>query len=153
MGRGSRSAVYLINRSPSSALEFKIPEELWITHEVDLSNLRRFGCLAYVHSSEGKLFPRAKKCVFTGYPEGVKGYKVWLLDEKKVVISRSVVFREELVYKDIKNQTTYIEDLRTGSLVNDLKSLESESKEPDATIQETMLGSKSVTTESMSESP
>ena len=109
--------------------------------------------MAYVHSTDGKLLPRAKKGVFTGYPEGVKGYKVWLLDEKKVVISRSVVFREELVYKDIKNQTTYIEDLRTGSLVNDLKSLESESKEPDATIQETMLGSKSVTTESMSESP
>ena len=34
------TAVYLINRSPSSALEFRIPEELWTSQVPDLSNLK-----------------------------------------------------------------------------------------------------------------
>lgn len=99
------TSVYLINRSPSSALDFKVPEELWTSQVPDLSNLKRFGCLAYVHSVEGKLQPRAKRGVFTGYPEGTKGFKVWLLEDKKMVISRNVVFREEKVYKEVKDET------------------------------------------------
>ncbi|CAA7024021.1 unnamed protein product [Microthlaspi erraticum] len=99
------TAVYLINRSPSSVIDFRVPEELWSTVMPSLENLRRFGCVAYVHSSDGELNPRAKKGVFTGYPEGVKGFKVWLLEEHKVVISRSVVFREDLVYKDIMSSS------------------------------------------------
>ncbi|KAG7533237.1 Reverse transcriptase RNA-dependent DNA polymerase [Arabidopsis thaliana x Arabidopsis arenosa] len=100
------TSVYLINRSPSSAIEFKIPEEMWTTTLPDLSRLRRFGCVAYVHSDEGKLNPRAKKGIFTGYPEGVKGFRVWLLEEKRCIISRNVVFREDMVFKDIDGQQT-----------------------------------------------
>ena len=98
------TSVYLINRSPSSALDFKVPEELWTTQMPYLSNLKRFGCLAYVHSVEGKLEPRAKKGIFTGYPEGTKAYKFWLLDDEKVFISRNVIFREDKVYKGIKEE-------------------------------------------------
>jgi hypothetical protein len=43
----------------------------------DYSNLRVFGCPAYSHMNEGKLEPRSKKCVFVGYSENVKGYKLW----------------------------------------------------------------------------
>ena len=132
------TAVYLINRSPSSALEFRIPEELWSSQVPDLSNLKWFGCLAYLHSSEGKLLPRAKKGIFTAYPEGVKGFKVWLLDEKKVVISRNVVFREEQVYKDIKTEVAEIEDVRTVPKVVDFNVLKTE-KEHNSTEVETEI--------------
>ena len=37
--------------------------------------------------------------MFLGYPEGVKGYKVWLLEEKKCVTSRDVRFNEGVFYK------------------------------------------------------
>lgn len=107
------TATYLINRSPSAALNFEVPEEKWTSHMPDLSDLKRFGCLAYVHTSEGKLMPRAKKGIFTGYPEGVKGYKVWLLEDRKVVVSRNVVFREDQVYKDIKDEKSGDKDAET----------------------------------------
>lgn len=99
------TSVYVINRLPSSAIEFKIPEQMWTSALPDLSRLRRFGCVVYVHSDEGKLNPRSKRGIFTGYPDGVKGFRVWLLDEEKCVISRNLIFREELMYKDInKNE-------------------------------------------------
>jgi hypothetical protein len=55
-----------------------------------------FGCPVYVNVNKEKLEPRSKKGIFIGYPNGVKGYKVWLLDLKspKVVINRDVIFDE-----------------------------------------------------------
>ncbi|KAG8476901.1 hypothetical protein CXB51_030380 [Gossypium anomalum] len=51
-----------------------------------------YGCPAYAHVDNGKLEPRSIKCVFLGYKSGVKGYKLWCLENRKVVISRDVVF-------------------------------------------------------------
>lgn len=58
--------------------------------------LRTFGCAAFSHQSKGKLDLRAKKCVFLGYPEGVKGYRLWDRSQKgvKIIISRDVTFNE-----------------------------------------------------------
>ncbi len=42
-------ACYLINRSPSRAINFKCAEEVWSGKPVDYSNLRVFGCSAYAH--------------------------------------------------------------------------------------------------------
>lgn len=70
----------------------------------NLLALRRFGCITYVHSYERKLNPRVKKRVFMGYPERVKGFRVWLIEESKCIISRNVVFREDMMYKDLLQQ-------------------------------------------------
>jgi len=101
------TACYLINRSPNSSLEFKVPEQVWSKHKPIYSHLKPFGCIAYVHASQGKLNPRAKKGIFLGYPEGVKGYRIWLIEDKRVVISRDIVFNEHRFYKnDCLNQTS-----------------------------------------------
>jgi len=47
------TACYLVNRSPHSALDFKILEEIWSGNPVDYSNLRIFGCPAYAHVNDG----------------------------------------------------------------------------------------------------
>nr|AAC62132.1 copia-like retroelement pol polyprotein [Arabidopsis thaliana] len=104
--KAASTAVYLINRSPSSSIENKIPEELWTSAVPNFSGLKRFGCVVYVYSQEGKLDPRAKKGVFVGYPNGVKGFRVWMIEEERCSISRNVVFREDVMYKDILNQST-----------------------------------------------
>lgn len=55
---------YLINRSPNSSLEFKVPEHVWSNHKPIYSHLKVFGCIAYVHTSQDKLNPRASQMCF-----------------------------------------------------------------------------------------
>lgn len=98
------TAAYIINRSPASAIDHNVPEELWLNKKPEYKHLKRFGSISYVHHDQGKLKPRALKGVFLGYPAGTKGYKIWLLDEEKCVISRNVVFQEDTVYKDLKGK-------------------------------------------------
>jgi len=70
------TATYVINKSPSATIGVKTPYEMWIGHKPNLEHLRVFGCIAYAHIKQGKLEPQAKKCIFIGYPSGVKGYKL-----------------------------------------------------------------------------
>jgi hypothetical protein len=63
---------YLINRSPSIAIEKKTPMEVWSGSPSDYSQSKVFGYTAYAHVNNGKLEPRAAKCVFLGYSSGVK---------------------------------------------------------------------------------
>ncbi|KAK4388108.1 Retrovirus-related Pol polyprotein from transposon TNT 1-94 [Sesamum angolense] len=95
-GEALLTAAYLINRSPSVPLLGKLPECVWTGKNVDLSYLRIFGCSAFVFQNSDKLEPRALKCVFIGYPEGIKGYRLWLRCQPgfKVVISKDVTFNE-----------------------------------------------------------
>nr|GEW28846.1 retrovirus-related Pol polyprotein from transposon TNT 1-94 [Tanacetum cinerariifolium] len=96
------TAAYLIIRSPSRAIEKKTPMEMWSGHPSDYGVLRIFGCVVYPHDKQGKLEPRAVKCVLLGYLEGVKGYILYRLDDEspKIVTSRNVVFNESIMYKD-----------------------------------------------------
>ncbi|KAG8480615.1 hypothetical protein CXB51_024767 [Gossypium anomalum] len=103
------TACFLINRSPSVAIEKKTPQEVWSGNPANYSDLKIFGCPAYAHVNNGKLEPRSIKCVFLGYKAGVKGYKLWCPENRKVVISRDVVFYEtamlpNLSLKDSSNK-------------------------------------------------
>ena len=48
-------ACYLVNRSPSTAIDLKTPIEVWSNALVDYLNLRIFGCTAYAYIDDGKL--------------------------------------------------------------------------------------------------
>ncbi|KAL5562501.1 hypothetical protein UlMin_032248 [Ulmus minor] len=97
-GETVSTAAFLVNRSPSGALDLKIPEEIWSGKPLELGNLRTFGYAAFAHQNDDKLNPRSRKCVFLGYGEGVNGYKLWSLEPKgtKLIISRNVIFNEQL---------------------------------------------------------
>ncbi|KAG8492178.1 hypothetical protein CXB51_009620 [Gossypium anomalum] len=87
----------------------KTPQEVWSGNPANYSDLKIFGCPAYAHVDNGKLEPRSIKCVFLGYKAGVKGYKLWCPKNRKVVISRDVVFDEtamipNLSLKDSSNK-------------------------------------------------
>ncbi|KAG8497424.1 hypothetical protein CXB51_008733 [Gossypium anomalum] len=103
------TACFLINRSPSVAIEKKTPQEVWSGNPANYSDLKIFGCPAYAHVDNGKLEPRSIKCVFLGYKTGVKGYKLWCPENRKVMISRDVFFDEtamipNLSLKDSSNK-------------------------------------------------
>ena len=90
------TACYLVNRSPSTAIDCKTPEEVWSGKTPQYDHLKVFGCPAYAHIRHNKLEPRALKCVFLGYGDEVKGYRLWCKDAKppKVIVSIDVTFDE-----------------------------------------------------------
>ncbi|GJW07127.1 retrotransposon protein, putative, ty1-copia subclass [Tanacetum coccineum] len=89
-------------RLPPRAIEKKTPMKMWSGYPSDYGMLRIFGCVAYPHDKQRKLESRAVKCVLLGYHEGVKGYRLYRLDDEspKIVTSRNVVFNESVMYKD-----------------------------------------------------
>ncbi|TXG49586.1 hypothetical protein EZV62_025461 [Acer yangbiense] len=99
-------ASHLVNRLPASALDGKTPKEVWSGQPVsDYDRLHIFGCSAYFHVTESKLDPRAKKAIFVGFSEGVKGFRLWNSESKKIILSRDVTFDESAMLKQIPRGT------------------------------------------------
>ena len=106
-GEAASTTVTLMNKCPTASINNETPNFRWFGHNNNYTMLRPFGCRAYSHVREGKLEPRALKCVLLGYQEGVKGYRLWCMEpgNQKVVISRDVIFREkEMPYKEAEGQ-------------------------------------------------
>ncbi|GJZ35217.1 gag-pol polyprotein [Tanacetum coccineum] len=71
------TACYVINRSPSTAVELKTPMEI--------NNETR---------------SKIQKMFFLGYADGVKGYRLWDPTAHKVVVSRDVIFMEDKIQEN-----------------------------------------------------
>nr|GEZ87992.1 putative reverse transcriptase domain-containing protein [Tanacetum cinerariifolium] len=104
-------------------LMYKTPMEMWSGHPSDYGMLRTFGCVAYSHVQQGKLKPRSVKCVLLGYPEGVKWYRLYRLDNEspKIVTSRNVVFNESVMYKDTLKESGACADKSVEELQVEVK--------------------------------
>ncbi|GJX56147.1 gag-pol polyprotein [Tanacetum coccineum] len=103
------TACYVINRSPSTTVELKTPMEMWTGKLVNYSDLHIFGSPVYVMyntQETTKLDPKSKKCLFLGYTNGVKGYRLWDPTAYKVVVSRDVVFMEDKIQENKEGDST-----------------------------------------------
>jgi IS30 family transposase len=70
--------VYILNRSPTKALNSSTLYEAWHGHKPAVSHLQVFGCLAFGKELGhiGKLDDKSTSGVFIGYAEGSKAYRI-----------------------------------------------------------------------------
>jgi hypothetical protein len=88
--------VYILNRSPTKALNGRTPYETWHGRKSAVSHLRVFGCLAFDKElgQIGKLDDRSTPGVFIGYAEGSKAYRILDPGTQRVRMTRDAVFDE-----------------------------------------------------------
>jgi transposase InsO family protein len=77
--RAVETARYMVNMSPSSILVDMNPNKVWYGKNPLVAHIKVFGCDAFLHVSKenrSKLDKKEVKCIFIGYKEGMKGYKL-----------------------------------------------------------------------------
>ena len=83
-----------ISCNTHKVLENKAPEEVFSGKRLEVSHLRIFSCLVYIHiprEKRKKLDPSGKKGIFVGYFENSKAYRIYFPGFKKIDISRDVM--------------------------------------------------------------
>jgi hypothetical protein len=93
-------ANYIVNSTPTKALKNITPEESWTKIKPYVSHFRVFGSIAWAHIPDDKrkaLQPKSEQCVFVGYSEDVKGYRLLQSHCNEIVIRRDVKFDENLL--------------------------------------------------------
>nr|KAJ0198111.1 hypothetical protein LSAT_V11C700366270 [Lactuca sativa] len=100
------TAAYIINRLPSKVIKNKTPYEIVWNQKPQYDHMQVLGCLAYYRNTDtkGEKFEnKGKPGVFLGYPQGTKGYKIYDIESRKIIISREVLFHEStLPFKNEK---------------------------------------------------
>ena len=99
-------ATFLINRSPTRVNSGATPEARYSGKVPDISKLKIFGCLAYVHvpkDARKKLDSKTRMCKFLGIDSNSKAFRLFDSQTGKVIISRNAVFDESHVNFESSN--------------------------------------------------
>jgi len=118
----SATAVYLANRSPTKSLQFKTPEEMWTSKKPNLKHLRIFGCKAMAHiptEKRQKWDQKSRECIFVGYLENSKGYRLFDIKTNKVFKSRDVIFLEKDKGNEKENTTQPLQLIKNSGETTD----------------------------------
>jgi transposase InsO family protein len=113
------AAVYVQNRLSHSALGFKTLEEMFTGKKPEVSHLKIFGCLVFIHipkEKRNKLEPSGKKGIFVGYCEVSKAFKIYIPSHLHIEISRDMTFDEEETLK--KSRRYQLEEMYEEEPVN-----------------------------------
>jgi hypothetical protein len=92
------TSVYVQNQLSHNALGFKTPEEMFTRKKPEVSHLKIFGCLVFIHISKekrNKLEPSGKKGIFVGYCEVSKAFRIYIPSHHHIDISRDMTFDED----------------------------------------------------------
>ena len=105
------AANYVRNRCPSRSLDGDTPYRRWSGKLPILSYFKPFGCKVFVLNTgpkRGKFEPRSREGILVGYSDISKGYRVWVIDEKKVTITRDVSFLDR--FSDRNDYEEFMDD-------------------------------------------
>ncbi|GAA0169470.1 hypothetical protein LIER_40766 [Lithospermum erythrorhizon] len=89
---------HVLNRCPTTAVEGITPQEAWSKVKPSVDHFKVWGCLAHTHvpkEKRNKLDRRSTICIFIGTCSNTKGYRMYDVEQKRVIISRDVVFEED----------------------------------------------------------
>ena len=87
----------------------KTPFKEYFGHKLDVSNLWVFGSTAWAQILLDKrrdLQPQSIECLFIGYPDESKGFKLLDIKTKYIIIKRSVKFDEPLQEVELVKEKT-----------------------------------------------
>jgi hypothetical protein len=132
----TRAAVYLYNRTPNYANNWKTPYEIFFTRvafsngivtslrKPNLAHLKAYGCKAFAmtddtHRGKSRL-QRLDPKAWIGYLVGYRSsniYRIWIPSLGKVISTRDVVFNEELIFDG------RVEDLMDNLMHNTLQEI------------------------------
>ncbi|XP_074324274.1 uncharacterized protein LOC141661189 [Apium graveolens] len=93
-----RHVVYVLNRLPTRALSGQTSHEVWKGCKPDIQHIRVFGCVVHMKVPSDKvkkLDDRSLMVVNLGKEPGTKAYRMFDPKEKKLYVSRDMVFEEE----------------------------------------------------------
>ena len=93
------TAVYILNHTGPTPVEHKMPLELWSVSCATIGHLRVFGPEYYVHIPKQKRHKWDQKCRLgrlVGYMGEKDGYRIWIPNERKIMLSRDVLFKPEV---------------------------------------------------------
>eukprot|EP00253_Pinus_taeda_P013378 PITA_13378 len=79
-------AAYILNRCPTKAVMNRVPEEAWSGRKQGVTHIKVFGCVAYARIPDQlrrKLDSKGEKCIFIGYSEESKAYRLYIPSTKK----------------------------------------------------------------------
>ncbi|KAF0703375.1 hypothetical protein AaE_015405 [Aphanomyces astaci] len=103
-GEAINTATFLRNRLVNSVDRVKSPIELLLGQKPNLSNWKVWGCICFhllpYQAKRDKLRPKAVKCIFLGYSDTQKAYRLLDLDANKLVFSVNVKFFESIFLHD-----------------------------------------------------
>jgi hypothetical protein len=88
-------ATYIQKISPHRSVNNKTPYEAWSDLKLEVTHFRIFGSRAWARVPSEKrkaLDPKSIECIFVGYPNSVKGYRLYDLSLDRLVIEHSVQF-------------------------------------------------------------
>ncbi|CAI5707227.1 unnamed protein product [Peronospora effusa] len=91
------TAVYVTNRVPCASHPTTTPFKFIFGKGPDLSEMRVFGSKGYAHvdkSNRTKMTKKSIRCIFLGYSDQIKGFRIWDEDVKSVTHTRSARFDE-----------------------------------------------------------
>lgn len=118
------TAGYLSNVSPTRAVYKKTPHEVWFGKKPYVDHLRVFGCVVFTHvQNQQKLDSRVEKGIFVGYAQDAKAYRVFNPVTNKIIISRDMVFMENITWTWTANESTtekfFVPDVLSDSSVSE----------------------------------
>ncbi|KAH9120173.1 hypothetical protein AeMF1_007522 [Aphanomyces euteiches] len=98
------TACYIRNRVVNTASPTKTPLELLFGHKPVYKNWRVWGCVAYrllpYQTKRNKLAAKSSKCIFLGYSETQKAYRVYDIRDRKICVTTEVTFFEDVFHAD-----------------------------------------------------